>query len=103
MGPHQGVTPESPAVHHADVEGWVEQLILREVLGSRGVLVIKGWGQAVGCLLWWLERPLGSKTGIVLEEEVWSSSSMAWEPSKAITDWDGAQILHCCGETEARG
>lgn len=77
MGPHQGVTPESPAVHHPDVEGWMEQLILREVLGSKGVLVIKGWAWAVGCLRWWLERPVGTKTGIVLEEEVWSSSSMA--------------------------
>lgn len=51
VGPHQGVTSESPAVHHPDVEGWMEQLVLREVLGSKGVLVIKGCVWAVGCLL----------------------------------------------------
>lgn len=70
MGPHQGVTPKSPAVHHTDVEGWMEQLILWEVLGNKGVLVIKGWVWAVGCLLWELERPVGTKAGTVLEEEV---------------------------------
>ena len=33
MGADQGVTPEGPAVHHADVQGRVQELILREVLG----------------------------------------------------------------------
>lgn len=82
VGPHQCITPESPAVHHADVEWWVEKLILRQVLGSKGELVIMGWMWAVGCLLRWLERPAGTKRGIMLEEESWSSSSMAWEPSE---------------------
>jgi len=47
VGTHQSVTPESPAVHHPDVERWVEKLILWEVLGSKGMLVIKGWVWAV--------------------------------------------------------
>ena len=33
MGADQGVTAEGPAVHHADVQGRVQELILREVLG----------------------------------------------------------------------
>lgn len=32
MGAHQGVSSKGPAVHHADVQGRVQQLILREVL-----------------------------------------------------------------------
>lgn len=82
VGPHQSVTPESPAVHHPDVERWVEKLILWEVLGGKGVLVITGWMRAVGYLLRRLERPVGTERGITLEEEIWSSSSMAWEPSE---------------------
>ena len=38
VGAHQGVAPERTAVHHTDVEGRVEQLVLRQVLvsGVRG-------------------------------------------------------------------
>lgn len=65
VGAHQGVAPEGPAVHHPDVQGRVEQLVLREVLGSRGGLVSKGRVSAVGCSLWWLEKPAGTKAGMV--------------------------------------
>ena len=33
MGADQGVAAEGPAVHHADVQGRVQELVLREVLG----------------------------------------------------------------------
>lgn len=47
MGAHQGVAPKSPAVHHSDVQRWVEQLILWEILGCKRVPVNKGWMWAV--------------------------------------------------------
>ena len=65
VGAHQGVAPEGPAVHHPDVQRRVEQLVLWEILGSRGGLVSKGWMLAVGCSLWWLETPAGTKAGMV--------------------------------------
>lgn len=36
VGTHQGVAAEGPAVHHSDVQGRVQQLVLREVLGDVG-------------------------------------------------------------------
>lgn len=33
VGADQGVAAEGPAVHHADVQGRVQELVLREVLG----------------------------------------------------------------------
>lgn len=33
MGADQGVAAEGPAVHHADVQGRVQELVLWEVLG----------------------------------------------------------------------
>lgn len=65
VGAHQGVAPEGSAIHHPDVQGRVEQLVLREVLGSRGGLVSKGWMSAVGCPLWWVEKAAGTKVGVV--------------------------------------
>lgn len=65
VGAHQGVAPEGPAVHHPDVQGRVEQLVLREVLGSRGGLLSKGWMSAVGFSPWWVENAAGTKAGVV--------------------------------------
>lgn len=36
MGTHQGVSSKGPAIYHSDVQGWVQELILREVLTGSG-------------------------------------------------------------------
>lgn len=36
MGTHQGVSSKGPAVYHSDVQGWVQELILWEVLRGGG-------------------------------------------------------------------